>query len=256
MNKIKSFAIQKLRNNEDYTFQKSFADMAKKYLTENNMISTAVATHANALIAFDIALNKLSGISKAVLATEADAERDQAWSGANAYLYALANFCPDNKMKTAAFEIYTLFEKFGNPTRLGLSAESSVIQNLIDSIQMLPGETISDCGFTLWYNTLVSKQNQFVSATNTKNSAEAAVIVGNVKDSRNSVDNAYRSAIAVINAVASIQPTDKIATFIAELNNLIDEKIAILKARKTMAENAEDAAPIVAVEQSQQQVTE
>lgn len=254
--KITSFSLRHFRNDEDYTFQKSFADLAKKYLTENSMITTATAKQLAAITAYDSALNKVSGESKAVLATQADEERDHAWSGANAYLYTLANFCPDDKMKTAAFEIYTLFSKFGNPTQIASSAETSRLQNLIDSIQALPTKTISDSGFTLWYNALVSKHNQYISAANVKNATEAAVIVGNVKNTRAAVDAAYKEAVAVVNAVASIQSTKKIETFISELNNLIAQAKAVIKARKTMAENAEDADAELDAPVSSETVTE
>lgn len=236
--KVKSISLKNLRNNEDFTFQKEFADIANKYLSAVTAASAVLKQHKTDLQVYDKELNKVGGVSGAALADEADAERDHAWSGANAYISAVAGYHPTESVKTAADQVYSLFDKFGNPTKMSYSEETSVIQNLIDSIGALPAKTLSDCAFTPWQANLVLKQNNYIKAAASKNQSESAVVVGRIKDARNAVDDDYKAVVETINALSVIQSDSKITSFINEINNLIDLQRTVIKTRKTIAEKS------------------
>ena len=81
---------------------------------------------------------------------------------------------------------------------------------------------------------------QFQAARDSQTAAQSNYQVGLVKDTRTAADAAYKQFVASINAFAIAFGETNYATFINQMNVMIADVQAELKARKTRAENAKE----------------
>mgnify|MGYP001097563574 FL=1 len=82
-------------------------------------------------------------------------------------------------------------------------------------------------------NDLRTKENAFLSAVANRTEEESMRTVGIVKQTRQSADEAYRSLVDLVNALAVVNGDAPYATFINHVNVLIDQQKSVLKARAT-----------------------
>lgn len=234
MAQINQSNFSKFSNNEAYAFHMSVADLAKEI--QKPEVQDIIQKHGEAFEAFKAAINKTGGESAATLAKKADEDRDNGWVGAHAYLRCMANYCPDHQMKSAAAVLLNIFTKYGNPTDLSYTAETSVLDNLIQDIET-KGEAIASAQFDLWLNHLKSMHLNYVSLAKEKNAQSAQKVVGAVKAARIQCENAYGQMAALVNAFILISNGDELNDFARQVNGLLqlrriaDKRSASLNAK-------------------------
>ena len=149
--------------------------------------------------------------------TATDAGRDDSWRGTNAYVKAMCNH-PTADVASAAAEVKSLFDKYGDPTSLAQTEESGVLHNLLQDLEA------------------------FDAAAAERTEADAARQVGIVKETRTAAEAAYRSLVDTVNALAMINGDTAYATFIDHVNAMIERQKAISKARSTRAKKEDEPA--------------
>ncbi|MDD2952682.1 MAG: DUF6261 family protein [Parabacteroides sp.] len=256
--KIKKFSVNPLRVEEVFGFLKQVQAEAKACfsgsdsespdeinLQTSSLLKTTLGTFNNAIDGYDAALKESASIPSASVASGADAERDLAWRGINAYAKAMTAH-PTEGTRTAAVEVKALFDKYGDPTSLSQTEESGVLHNLIQDLQVLPAEKRTALALDVWIADLGGKEEAFLAAMQQRTSDQSARVIGIVKQSRQVADAAYDKLVDTVNALALLEGEAAYATFIDHVNVLIDQQRTVLKTRATL--NAKKAAQTPPVE--------
>ena len=140
---------------------------------------------------------------------------------------------PDEEKRSLAVEMKGLCDKYGDPTSLPQTEESGILHNLLQDFDSYLEDTLSSVGVDAWLDDLREKENAFLEAVAARTEQEASRTVGIVKQKRQSADEAYRSLVDLVNALAVVNGDAPYATFIDHVNVLIDQQKSVLKARAT-----------------------
>lgn len=271
MKKIQTFSIKELRNEEDFGFHLTVLEETKSLPGEEGSdggdespddpeedrpvvqseepaegetpaLKAAITAHATAVTELDTALKESVAMESVANTDAADAERDNAWSVSYAYVKAMASH-PDAEIRTAAEELYKLFVKYGNPTKLSQTEESGVLHNLIQDLKAVDTAKIELVAFAPWLNLIETTANAYLNAARARTNEKAARVTGLVKDARKAADDAFRFLTETVNGHCLVFGDAPYATFIDHLNILIDDQKTILKTRKTNAAKKKEDEP-------------
>ena len=222
----------------------------------DSILETKVNEFTTTVDAFDDALKASSTNPATATATATDDARDASWRGNNNYLTAMCAH-PDAEIAAYAAEVKSLFDKYGDPTKLAQTEESGVLHNLLQDLEALDSSKRTALNLDGWITALKTKEDAFLAAAaqrtdlKTKEDAflaaaaqrteaDAARQVGIVKETRTAAEAAYRTLVDTVNALAMINGDADYATFIDHVNAMIDRQKAISKARVTRAKKEEE----------------
>ena len=251
MKKIATLNLTRLRTEEDFGFLKLVKTETENLPLEterpgglsvladtNSILQTKVDDFNAAFDAFDTAL-KASAVNPATAtATDADEARDLSWRGINAYVKAMCAH-PTADIAASATEAKSLFDKYGDPTKLAQTEESGVLHNLLQDLTAFDSAKRTALNLDVWITDLQTKEDAFLTAAAQRTEADAARQVGIVKETRTAADAAYRSLVDTVNALVLLNGDAEYATFIDHVNAVIDREKGILKARKTRGEKGD-----------------
>ena len=91
-----------------------------------------------------------------------------------------------------------------------------------------------------WMERLENAEYSFLTATDEKVQEEAAREVGLSKQARQAADDAYRKLVDIVNMLAAMHGDEKFATFIGNVNALVEQQRTKLKTRATNSAKKED----------------
>ena len=205
----------------------------------DSVLETKVNEFTTAVDAFDDALKASATNPATATATAADDARDASWRGGNNYLTAMCAY-PDAEIAAYAAEAKSLFDKYGDPTKLAQTEESGVLHNLLQDLEALDSSKRTALNLDVWITDLKTKEEAFLAAAAQRTEADATRQVGIVKETRTAAETAYRSLMDTVNALAMINGDAEYATFIDHVNAMIERQKAISKARVTRAKKKED----------------
>lgn len=254
MKKILTLNIKQLRTEESFGYQKQVvAETANLPIgseeerpgglstmsATDSVLETKVSEFTTAVDAFDDAL-KASAVNPATAtATATDDARDAAWRGANNYVTAMCAH-PTPEVAANAAEAKSLFDKYGDPTKLAQTEESGVLHNLLQDLTAFDSAKRTALNLDVWITDLQTKEDAFLAAAAQRTEADAARQVGIVKETRTAAEAAYRSLVDTVNALAMINGDTAYATFIDHVNAMIERQKAISKARATRAKKEDE----------------
>ena len=207
--------------------------------TVDSVLKTKVDEFITSYDAFDDALKASSTNPATATATATDNARDAALRGANNYLTAMCAH-PTAEVAANASEAKSLFDKYGDPTKLAQTEESGILHNLLQDLEAFDSTKRTSLALDVWITDLKTKEEAFLAAAAERTEADAARQVGIVKTTRTAAEAAYRSLVDTLNALAMINGDTAYATFIDHVNAMIERQKAISKARSTRAKK-EDA---------------
>ena len=221
----------------------------------DSVLETKVNEFTTAVDAFDDALKASATNPATATATATDDARDASWRGANNYLTAMCAY-PDAEIAAYAAEAKSLFDKYGDPTKLAQTEESGVLHNLLQDLEALDSSKRTALNLDVWITDLKTKEEAFLAAAAERTEADAARQVGIVKETRTAAEtayrslvdtvnalamiNGYRSLVDTVNALAMINGDAEYATFIDHVNAMIERQKAISKARVTRAKKEDE----------------
>ncbi len=205
----------------------------------DSILETKVNEFTTTVDAFDDALKASSTNPATATATATDDARDASWRGNNNYLTAMCAH-PDAEIAAYAAEVKSLFDKYGDPTKLAQTEESGVLHNLLQDLEALDSSKRTALNLDVWITDLKTKEDAFLAAAAQRTEADAARQVGIVKETRTAAEAAYRTLVDTVNALAMINGDADYATFIDHVNAMIDRQKAISKARVTRAKKEEE----------------
>lgn len=252
MMQITSFKLGNLRIEEDFAFHQRVQQYAEELPTTGALsaeglpetsvtfLTTGVNTHKTAVESLDSALKVSTTVPSAKWVTEADASRDSAWSGLYYYVKAMTAH-PDASIAAAAERALAILEKYGNPTAKPQLEESGILHNLLQELnEAKEAGDFNGLDIEPWMERLENAENSFLTATDEKVQEEAAREVGLSKQARQAADDAYRKLVDIVNMLAAMHGDEKFATFIGNVNALVEQQRTKLKTRATNSAKKED----------------
>ena len=257
MKQLSALNIARLRTEESFGYQKQVvAETANLpiggeeerpgglsvMVATDSVLETKVNEFTTAVDAFDDALKASATNPATATATATDDARDASWRGSNNYLTAMCAH-PDAEIAAYAAETKSLFDKYGDPTKLAQTEESGVLHNLLQDLEALDSSKRTALNLDVWITDLKTKENAFLAAAAQRTEADAARQVGIVKETRTAAEAAYRSLVDTVNALAMINGDAEYATFIDHVNAMIERQKAISKARVTRAKKEDEERP-------------
>lgn len=234
MKKIATLNLTRLRTEEAFGYLKQILAETANLPAEETPAAQTAAVNAfeTAYDAFDAALKASATNPATATVTDADEARDLSWRGINTFVKAMCAH-PTAEVAANAAEAKSLFDKYGDPTKLAQTEESGVLHNLLQDLEAFDASKRTSLNLDVWITDLKTKEEAFLTAAAERTEADAARQVGIVKETRTAADAAYRSLIDTVNALAMIEGDTEYATFIDHVNAIIDRQKAILKARQT-----------------------
>ena len=240
MRKIKTLGLARLRMDECFGFLKLIeAETANlplqgKEETDSpseisladtmNVLDAKVNMFINALNDFDAAL-KAPDSNPATPMTEAtDDARDAAWRRTYNFVTAMGGH-PDEDIAKASAGVKMLFDKYGEIPRLTQTGKSGFMHNLLQDLEAVEAE---------------KREEAYLAAATERTEANANRQIGITKTTREAAQNAYRSLVDAVNALTIINGDADYATFIDNVNAMIDRQTTISKARFTRAKKEEE----------------
>ena len=208
----------------------------------DSILETKVNEFTTAVDGFDDALKASATNPATATATATDDARDAAWRGANNYLTAMCAH-PTAEVASNAVEAKSIFDKYGDPTKLAQTEESGVLHNLLQDLEAFDSAKRTSLNLDVWIADLKAKEDAFLAAAAERTEADAARQVGIVKTTRTAAEAAYRSLVDTVNALATINGDTAYATFIDHVNAMIERQKAISKARATRAKKEDEEKP-------------
>ena len=252
MMQITSFKLGNLRIEEDFAFHQRIQQYAEELPTTGALIAeglpetsvtfltTGVDTHKTAVDGLDSALKASNTVPSAKRVTEADAARDFAWTGLYNYVKAMTAH-PDESIAEAAKRALEILEKYGNPTAKPQLEESGILYNLLQELnEAKEAGDFNGLDIEPWLTRLENAETSFLNATDEKVQEEAAREVGLSKQARQAADDAYRKLVDIVNMLAAMHGDEKFATFIGNVNALVEQQRTKLKTRATNSAKKED----------------
>lgn len=244
MSKIQSFSVAKLRIAEDYGFQKRIEEAAAELTAETD--AGIVAMYKAAVAAFDAAEKESQSSAFTEAMTAADELADTAWRSLTATAKAQLPH-PAAESAAAAKEAVAIVRKYGDVTQMPYNEEYGNIANAMQDFATLGEEKQKLCYIDAWVSELQARYDEFTAAQSSRTEEQGAKTQGIVKQARTACDDAYRTLVNYVNAMAAVSPT-AYATFIEQANVIIDEAQATLAARSTRNAKKSTAATTVTSE--------
>lgn len=235
MKQLSILNIARLRTEESFGYQKQVE-------TETANLPIGGEAETPSEISLLSATNPLLETKVNEFTTTVDAfddARDASWRGANNYVTAMCAH-PTAEVAANAAEAKSLFDKYGDPTKLAQTEESGVLHNLLQDLEALESSKRTALNLDVWITDLNTKEDAFLAAAAQRTEADAAHQVGIVKETRTAAEAAYRSLVDTVNALAMINGDAEYATFIDHVNAMIERQKAISKARTTRAKKEDE----------------
>lgn len=229
MSKIQSFSVAKLRIAEDYGFQKRIEEATAQLTAEVD--AAIVAMYKAAVAAFDEAEKESQSSAFTEAMTAADELADSAWRSLTATAKAQLPH-PAADAAAAAKEAVAILKKYGDITQMPYNEEYGNMANALQDFATLGTEKQKLCYIDAWVTELQARYDEFTAAQSSRTEEQGAKVQGIVKQRRQECDEAYRSLVGYVNAMAAITPS-AYAAFIEQANVVIDEAQATLASRST-----------------------
>lgn len=191
------------------------------------------------MTAFDAALKQAAKNSQTEAVAAADEVVDRLYTGLTLYLRSLT-YHPVEATRIAAEGVLVIIDKYGKLTGLPYNQQYGALLNSMQELTALTEETFTLLHLADWLAELSSAIARFQNARDMQTVEQSNYQVGLVKDTRTAADAAYKQFVASINAFAIAFGETNYATFINQMNVMIADVQAELKACKTRAENAKE----------------
>jgi len=221
MLKIHNFITVRLRNDAHFQFFTEVLNLLRETGAENLKIEAAWAMFLRCYEALDAALRKIVKSALTAQIKEADAARDAAFSAFAKFLAAMCEHY-DDAVREAARKIEVVAHTYGNVTVKPLDEETSAIYNLVQELNTDKYKSlVALTGLTPWVAKLAARNAAFEALVQERDRESAAKNHAAVREERQAIDEVYRYAVEMINAMIYFGLLTGCGSFVDTLNAII-----------------------------------
>ena len=222
MKEIGTISLERLNNGAHYLFILNVLSRAQgsTKITEKAQTSPLVTALDTALKQEDENLK----ISRKSLLTddiaEADTKRDSLYSGYKRAVKSYLDF-PDTDLADAAKILWQHIKDYGIDPQMQLDKETGLLTNFISDLQGKYAEQVATLSLTPFIERLDMANAQVMTFTTQRTEERMGIENGALKASRTASDNAYRSLVKMVNALALVEGETDYTDFIDYVNTEI-----------------------------------
>lgn len=152
-----------------------------------------------------------------------DKNRDELYSALNFRLEAEER-CPITERKEAAKTLRIIFKNYGNPTKLNLIEETSVINNLIAELKEEKHKNLVKLtGLEEWISFLETANREFFTLYQQRRDDTAEKPTIDLKSVRKEADELFKKISNRINALVELEPSEDLHNLVSKINATIEK---------------------------------
>ncbi len=220
MKEIENISLERMNNGAHFLFVSNIAARA-------DADAKVKAKAANLITALKAAVTQedddLKISQKSLLTddiTSADSQRDMLYSGYKKAVSGFLNF-PVEAIAKAAAELWQHMKDYGITPHMQLDKETGLLINFIADLEDKFSTQVATLSLTPFVTNLKAANEQVRALTASRTDERTTRMVGALKASRKASDEAYRTLIKMINALAMVEGEADYAAFIDYANTEI-----------------------------------
>ena len=202
------------------------AKVKTKVTAELTALQTALKAEDDAL-----ALSKANLLSKEIKAV--DAERDKHYKALRKAIKFFLNH-PDAELVKAAARLEQLLKDYNINPAMQLDRETGLLLNLISNLETKSAADVTALALTPVVQAMKQANDKLREVTRARANDRAVQIVGQLKQAQHASDEAYRTLVQKVNALAVVEGEADYADFISKMNEQVKhyKQEALPKAKK------------------------
>ena len=189
------------------------AKVKTKVTAELTALQTALKAEDDAL-----ALSKANLLSKEIKAI--DAERDKHYKALRKAITFFLNH-PDAQLVKAAARLEQLLKDYNINPAMQLDRETGLLLNLISDLETKSAADVTALALTPVVHAMKQANDKLREVTRARANDRAVQIVGQLKQAQHASDEAYRTLIQKVNALAVVEGEADYADFISKMNEQV-----------------------------------
>ena len=189
------------------------AKVKTKVTAELTALQTALKAEDDAL-----ALSKANLLSKEIKAI--DAERDKHYKALRKAITFFLNH-PDAQLVKAAARLEQLLKDYNINPAMQLDRETGLLLNLISDLETKSAADVTALALTPVVQAMKQANDKLREVTRARANDRAVQIVGQLKQAQHASDEAYRTLVQKVNALAVVEGEADYADFISKMNEQV-----------------------------------
>ena len=202
------------------------AKVKTKVTAELTALQTALKAEDDAL-----ALSKANLLSKEIKAI--DAERDKHYKALRKAITFFLNH-PDAQLVKAAARLEQLLKDYNINPAMQLDRETGLLLNLISDLETKSAADVTALALTPVVQAMKQANDKLREVTRARANDRAVQIVGQLRQAQHASDEAYRTLVQKVNALAVVEGEVDYADFISKMNEQVKhyKQEVLTKAKK------------------------
>ena len=189
------------------------AKVKTKVTAELTALQTALKAEDDAL-----ALSKANLLSKEIKAI--DAERDKHYKALRKAIKFFLNH-PDAELVKAAQRLEQLLKDYNIDPKMQLDRETGLLLNLIGDLETKSAADVTALALTPVVQAMKQANDKLREVTRARANDRAVQIVGQLRQAQHASDEAYRTLVQKVNALAVVEGEADYADFISKMNEQV-----------------------------------
>ena len=220
MKQIEAIKLKDMKSGSHFLFITDAVGLATADAKVKTKVTTELTALQTALKAEDdaLALSKANLLSKEIKAI--DAERDKHYKALRkAIKFFLSH--PDAQLVKAAARLEQLLKDYNINPAMQLDRETGLLLNLISDLETKLAADVTALALTPVVQAMKQANDKLREVTRARANDRAVQIVGQLKQAQHASDEAYRTLVQKVNALAVVEGEADYADFISKMNEQV-----------------------------------
>ena len=220
MKQINSISLERMSNGSHFLFITDTVGLATADAKVKTKVTAELTALQTALKAEDdaLALSKANLLSKEIKAI--DAERDKHYKALRKAITFFLNH-PDAELVKAAARLEQLLKDYNINPAMQLDRETGLLLNLISDLETKSAADVTALALTPVVQAMKQANDKLREVTRARANDRAVQIVGQLKQAQHASDEAYRTLVQKVNALAVVEGEADYADFISKMNEQV-----------------------------------
>ena len=220
MKHIEPISLEHMSNGSHFLFITDTVGLATADAKVKTKVTAELTALQTALKAEDdaLALSKANLLSKEIKAI--DAERDKHYKALRKAITFFLNH-PDAELVKAAARLEQLLKDYNINPAMQLDRETGLLLNLISDLETKSAADVTALALTPVVQAMKQANDKLREVTRARANDRAVQIVGQLKQAQHASDEAYRTLIQKVNALAVVEGEADYADFISKMNEQV-----------------------------------
>ena len=220
MKHIEPISLEHMSNGSHFLFITDTVGLATADAKVKTKVTAELTALQTALKAEDdaLALSKANLLSKEIKAI--DAERDKHYKALRKAITFFLNH-PDAQLVKAAARLEQLLKDYNINPAMQLDRETGLLLNLISDLETKSAADVTALALTPVVQAMKQANDKLREVTRARANDRAVQIVGQLRQAQHASDEAYRTLVQKVNALAVVEGEVDYADFISKMNEQV-----------------------------------